>query len=83
MRKIKRILIENAAMLNHQEMMDLSGGAETYTCRTNEACTLFIEEIGITVPGKCHSYQVGTTISCYCVNGNYQTSPGHKTSCWR
>lgn len=83
MRKIKKISVENLTMLSQQEMIDLSGGEKTFTCRTNESCNLFIEAIGITVQGTCQYSANGTTISCYCKNGKYSTSPGHGSSCWK
>lgn len=83
MKKLKKFKVGNLTMLNQQEMIDLSGGAQTFTCRTNEYCNLFIQAIGITVRGTCQYYSNGTSISCYCQNGNYQTTPGHGTSCWK
>lgn len=83
MRKLKKFNVGNLTMLSQQEMMNLSGGEKTFTCRTNGSCNLFIETIGITVPGKCQYSTYGTTISCFCKNGNYSTSPGHSTSCWQ
>lgn len=61
-------------MLGQQEMMNLSGGEQVFKCRTNETCNLFIEAMGITVQGKCHYSSNGTTVSCYCKNGNYSTT---------
>lgn len=83
MKKLKKFRVGNLATLNQQEMMELSGGKQSFTCRTNEPCQLFIEGLGITVQGTCKSYANGTTVSCYCKNGRYSTSYGHKTSCWK
>lgn len=83
MRKLKRFHVENLTVLNQQEMVNLSGGDITLTCKTGEYCDLFIESLGITVKGKCHYSTNGTTVSCYCVNGNYSTTPGHGSSCWK
>lgn len=83
MRKLKKIRVGNLTMLSQQEMMNLSGGEKNFTCRTTEPCKLYIEKIGITVEGTCEYSAVGTTVSCYCRNGMYYTSPGQTTSCWR
>lgn len=83
MKKMKKFQVGNLTMLNQQEMMNLSGGEQTFTCRTNEKCKLYIEVIGITVDGTCHYSFDGTTVSCYCKNGIYSTTPGHGNSCWK
>ncbi|UPS44582.1 hypothetical protein M1D30_13690 [Prevotella sp. E15-22] len=82
MKKLKRFHVGNLTVLGQREMMDLSGGEKTFKCRTGETCNLFIEIMGITVQGKCYYSSNGTTVSCYCKNGNYSTTPGHGTSCW-
>ena len=85
MRKIKKFRLENSAELSPEEMKNLLGGEiETnFNCRTGESCKLFIEAIGIVVEGTCDYYANGTTVSCFCYNGSYSTTPGHSTSCWK
>lgn len=83
MRKLRKINVGNLTMLNQQEMMSLTGGEQKFTCRTNETCNLYVAELGFTIQGKCHYSSNGTTVSCYCKNGKYSTTPGHGSSCWK
>ena len=82
MRKLKKFELRTNKFLSKEEMSKLNGGEHSFTCRTNASCNLFIGAIGITVQGTCQYYSAGTTVSCFCQNGNYYTAPRNITACW-
>lgn len=83
MKKLKQFHVGNFEMLSQQEMMNLSDGETTFTCKTNDNCKLYIPALQITVDGKCEYYVMGTSVSCYCKNGSYYTSPSSQSYCWK
>lgn len=83
MKKLKPFHVGNFTVLNQQEMMNLSGGEATFTCRTNEKCNLYITNLGITVQGTCRYSVYGSSVSCYCKNGGYSSDADKTSSCWK
>lgn len=83
MKKLKKFELNQSRFLSSDEMTKLHGGEQSFTCRTNEPCSLFISSLGITVQGTCQYQSSGTTVSCYCKNGDYSTSSSSTTSCWK
>lgn len=84
MKKIKKFVFENCAIsIQKDEMKLLTGGDTTFTCNTGGSCKLYINNLGIVVPGTCAYEITGGSVRCYCVNGNYTTSSSMLSSCWK